>query len=227
MPRNQPKDDSLDRRILLAIVPTLAAWLIRILAATLRYQDICEEGAAPAAPDTRDIWCFWHRCLLPSACRFKGRHRATLLISASFDGELIARTIHRIGFLTARGSSSRGGSAGLRELARAIEAGSPAVFPADGPRGPRYQLKPGAIKLAQMSGRPACPFYVLPERAWTLKSWDAFLIPKPFSRVAIGWARPVFVERELDDAAFEEARLTLEAGCERARALAEAHFEPK
>ena len=160
----------------------------------------------------------------PALAASKVRHRATLLISASFDGELIARTIHRIGFLTARGSSSRGGSSGLRELARAIDSGSPAVFPADGPRGPRYQLKPGAIKLAQMTGRPACPFYVLPQRAWMLRSWDEFLIPKPFSRVAIGWAKPVFVERELDDAQFEEMRLVVEAGCERARALAENHF---
>ena len=224
MPPTKSTNYSLDRRILLAIVPTLAAWIIRLLAATLRYEDICEEGAAPAARDTQDIWCFWHRCLLPSACRFKGRHRATLLISSSFDGELIARTIHRIGFFTARGSSSRGGSSGLRELARAIESGSAAVFPADGPRGPRYQLKPGAIKLAQMTGRPACPFYVLPQRAWVLRSWDEFLIPKPFSRVAIGWAKPVFVPRELEDAQFEEMRLAVEAACERARGMAENHF---
>jgi lysophospholipid acyltransferase (LPLAT)-like uncharacterized protein len=210
--------------LLLAIVPPLAALLIRLLDATLRYEDMSEAGAAPAAPDTRDVWCFWHRCLLASACRFKGRHRATILISASFDGELIARTIHRIGFLTARGSSSRGGSSGLRELARAIENGSPAVFPADGPRGPRYQLKPGAIKLAQMTGRPACPFYLLPQRAWKLRSWDEFLIPKPFSRVAVAWARPVHIARDLDDAAFEAAREEVEAGLERARHMAESRF---
>ncbi len=209
---------------MLALVPWLASWLIRGLAATLRYKDVCEQGAAPAAPDTADIWPFWHRCLLPAACRFKGRHRATLLVSASFDGELIARTIERLGFLTARGSSTRGGLAGLRALARGIDAGSPAVFPADGPRGPRYQLKPGTIKLAQLTGRPACPFYVLPKRAWTLASWDGFLIPKPFSQVAIGWARPVLVSREMDDAAFEAARLAVEAGCERARMLAESEY---
>jgi lysophospholipid acyltransferase (LPLAT)-like uncharacterized protein len=224
VPSHSTKAYSLDRRILLAIVPPLAALFIRVLAVTLRYKDVCEEGAAPAAPDTRDIWCFWHRCLLASACRFKGRHRATLLISSSFDGELIARTIHRIGFLTARGSSSRGGTIGLRELARAVESGSPAVFPADGPRGPRYQLKPGAIKLAQLTGRPACPFYVHPQSAWKLRSWDEFLIPRPFSRVAIGWSRPVFVGNDLDAAAFEQARLTVEAGCERARRLAEQYF---
>ncbi len=210
---------------MLGIVPRLASWLIRILAATLRYTDVCEPGAAPAAPDTSDIWPFWHRCLLPSACRFKGRQRATLLVSPSFDGELIARTIERLGFLTARGSSSRGGMAGLRALARGIEAGSPAVFPADGPRGPRYQLKPGTIKLAQLTGKPVCPFYVLPQRAWVLNSWDGFLIPKPFSRVAIGWARPVSIPRVLDEAAFEAARLAVEAGCEKARHLAEAEFQ--
>ncbi len=214
----------LHRRILLAMVPPLAAWLIRGLAATLRFEDVCEPGAVSAAPDTRDIWCFWHRCLLPSACHFKGRLRATLLVSASFDGELIARTIHRLGFFTARGSTSRGGTAGLRAMARAIEAGSAAVFPADGPRGPRYQLKPGAIKVAQMTGRTVGSFYMLPQRAWILKSWDGFLIPKPFSRVVVSWARLIVIPRELDERSFEACRLEVEGGCERARLLAEKQF---
>jgi lysophospholipid acyltransferase (LPLAT)-like uncharacterized protein len=226
VPANANRGYSLDRRILLAIVPTLAALLIRMLSATLQFEEICDEGAAPAGPDARDVFCFWHQGLLASACHFKGRPRTTILISQSFDGELIARTIQRLGLLTARGSSSRGGAGGLRELARAIEGGSCAVFPADGPRGPRYVLKPGAIKLAQMTRQRISSFHVLPERVWKLRSWDEFLIPRPFSRVVVVWGRPVFVGRDLDSAAFESAREEAQAGLERARHLAETHFSP-
>ena len=215
---------SFGRRILLRFVPPLAALLIRILAATLRYEDVCETGAAPADPNDTSIWCFWHQCLLTSACCFKNKYRASILISQSFDGELISRTIHRLGFLTARGSSSRRGFSGLRELARQQQQGSHSVFPSDGPRGPRYQLKPGVIKLAQMTGASIGPFHTLPQRAWHLKSWDEFLIPKPFSRVAIGWARPISVAAELGEDAFESARQEVEAAVERARRLAETQF---
>jgi len=215
---------SFGRRVLLVVVPRVAALLIRLLAATLRYEDICEPGAAPADPNYTSIWCFWHQCLLTSACCFKNKYRASILISQSFDGELIARTIHRLGFQTARGSSSRRGLSGLRELARQQQEGSHTVFPSDGPRGPRYRLKPGVIKLAQMTGAPIGPFHTLPQRAWKLKSWDTFLIPKPFSRIAIGWARPISVAAELSDEAFEAARAQVEAAVERARKLAEDHF---
>ena len=221
------RKDSLGRRILLLLVPPLVATLIRMLGATLRYEDICEPGAAPAAPGAAGVWCFWHQCLLTAACCFKDKYSAAILISQSFDGELIARTIHRLGFLTARGSSSRGGIGGLRALARQQQAGSHAVFPADGPRGPKYRLKAGTIKLAQLTGAPIGAFHTLPERAWKLKSWDTFLIPKPFSRVAIGWAGPIPVPPELSDAAFEALRLQVEAALERARQLAEAHFAVK
>ena len=221
---DHPRRYPFGRRILLVIVPPIVALFIRVLAATLRYENICEPGAAPAVPGAIGIWPFWHQCLLTAACCFKDKYSASILISQSFDGELIARTIHRLGFLTARGSSSRGGIGGLRELARQQGAGSHTVFPADGPRGPKYQLKAGTIKLAQLTGAPIGPFHTLPQRAWKLKSWDTFLIPKPFSRVAIGWACPIFVAAELTEDVFEAARLQVEAALERARHLAENRF---
>ncbi len=145
-----------------------------------------------------------------------------LLISASFDGELIARTIERLGYETVRGSSSRAGSSGLRALARAVGEGATAVIPGDGPRGPRYLLKPGVTKLAQLTGLPVHSFYLLPQRAWVLRSWDALLVPKPFSRVVMVWGRPVAPAQSGDSG--EEARLETEATLERLRALAEGYF---
>ncbi len=215
-------EQSWQRRLMRRVVPPLVAVLLRLLGATLRYEEICEDGGEPDRRDGASVWCFWHRCLLPAACFFHGRPRTVLLISVSFDGELIARTIERLGYETVRGSSSRAGSSGLRALARAVDEGATAVIPGDGPRGPRYLLKPGVTKLAQLTGLPVHSFYLLPERAWVLRSWDALLVPKPFSRAVMVWGRPV-APPESDDSG-EEARLAVEATLERLRALAEGHF---
>jgi lysophospholipid acyltransferase (LPLAT)-like uncharacterized protein len=213
---------SLLRRLMLWTLPPLVAALLRVLQTTLRYEEIVEEGGHRDQQDGASVWCFWHRCLLPAACFFQGRSRTTLLISASFDGELIARTIDRMGYETVRGSSSRSGAGGLRALARAVGAGATAVIPGDGPRGPRYLLKPGIAKLAQLTRLPVNSFYLLPQRKWTLRSWDAFIVPKPFSRVVMVWGRPVPPPDSID--AEEHARLAVEATLERLRELAERHF---
>lgn len=221
---DSPQQYPLHRRILLLLVPPLTAWIIRVLAATLRYEVTYEPGATLVTPDINGVCCFWHQCLLTAACYFKGRYSANVLISGSFDGELIARTVERLGFETSRGSSSRGGFGGLRDLSSGLKTGVPAVFPADGPRGPRYRLKPGAIKLAQLSGLPLGLFYALPQRHWKLKSWDAFLIPKPFSRVVIAWSPLFTIDSELNQEAFEATRQQVEAALERTRQLAEQYF---
>jgi lysophospholipid acyltransferase (LPLAT)-like uncharacterized protein len=215
---------SYSQRLSLWLVPRLVALLLRALHRTLRYEVVVEPGAAPATPPALQVWCFWHRCLIPCACYFHGRFKPAVLISRSFDGELIARTIERLGFLTARGSSTRSGASGLLALARAVEGGYPAVFTADGPRGPVYKVKPGAVKLAQLTGYPIGIFYAHPEKAWRLRSWDRFLIPKPFSRVAISWGRQIEVPRSEDLQVTEAKRLEVEAALERARLNAERHF---
>jgi lysophospholipid acyltransferase (LPLAT)-like uncharacterized protein len=124
-----------------------------------------------------------------------------------------------------RGSSSRGGAAGLLALKGVIEIGLPVVFTADGPRGPIYETKIGPVKLAQMTGQAMGSFYLLPERAWVLRSWDRFLIPKPFSRVAVSWSRKVSPPAaDADAQTLEAKRQELNDALERARLRAEAHF---
>jgi lysophospholipid acyltransferase (LPLAT)-like uncharacterized protein len=215
------------QRVMIAIVPRLVALLLRTLHRTLRYEVVVEPGAAPAIPPALQVWCFWHRCLISCACYFHDRFQPAVLISRSFDGELIARTIERLGFLTARGSSTRSGGSGLWALAKAVERGHPAVFTADGPRGPVYKVKPGAVKLAQLTGYSIGIFYAHPEKAWLLKSWDQFMIPKPFSRVAISWGRQVQVPPSEDPALIEAKRLEVEEALERARLNAERHFSKR
>jgi lysophospholipid acyltransferase (LPLAT)-like uncharacterized protein len=222
MDETTPHTLNWQRRLMLWAVPPLVAILLRLLHATLRYEEIVEEGGRADQPGEASVWCFWHRCLLPAACFFRGRPRTILLISASFDGELIARTIERMGYETVRGSSSRAGPGGLRALARAVRNGATAVIPGDGPRGPRYLLKPGVTKLAQLTELPVNSFYLLPQRAWVLRSWDALLVPKPFSRVVMVWGRPV---PPPESGEMEEgARLAVEATLERLRLLAESYF---
>jgi lysophospholipid acyltransferase (LPLAT)-like uncharacterized protein len=191
------------QRITLAVVPRLASFVIRCLGVTLRYEDVVETGAVAgyeiAVPA---IFALWHRSLLVGAWHFRNRGIA-ILISESFDGELIARTVERLGFLPVRGSSSRGGAPGMRNLERAYRAGHHCAITADGPRGPAMVAKAGTAQLATLVGADVGAFYVLPERAWVLRSWDRFLIPKPFSRVVVAWpvrvaADAVAVQAALD-----------------------------
>jgi lysophospholipid acyltransferase (LPLAT)-like uncharacterized protein len=215
---------TLGQRIALAIVPHITAVVLAAIGATLRFEVIAEPGATPATPPVTGIFCFWHRCTLPCAWYFR-KFRCSILISRSFDGELIARTLGILGFGSVRGSSSRGGAAGLIALQQVLEQGLPVVFTADGPRGPIYQTKKGPVKLAQMTQQEIGSFYLLPECAWTMRSWDRFLVPRPFSRVAVSWARPVAPPAEdADPAALEAKRQELNDALERARQNAERYF---
>jgi len=184
------------QRVALAVVPPVAAVLIRLLGMTLRYEDRVAPGALRGDLIAGSaVWVFWHRSLLACAHRFQ-RHNIAILISQSYDGELIARTVERLGFTVVRGSSSRGGAPALRQMAVAYEQGMRCAFTADGPRGPRFIAKQGSAQLAQLVGASwVGAFYALPHHAWSVKSWDGFLIPKPFSRVVMTW--PVLAEPTL------------------------------
>ncbi len=182
---------SFSQRLTLAIVPRLAALLILVVGATLTYEDVFAPEFQP--PQRGDlipgptVFAFWHRSLLTCAHRFRDRQIA-ILISRSFDGELIARTVEHLGFRAIRGSSSRGGATALRQMADAYREGHRCAFTADGPRGPNMVAQPGPVQLAALVDAPwVGAFYALPLRAWELKTWDRFLIPKPFSRVRMTW----------------------------------------
>ncbi|HEV2465201.1 MAG TPA: DUF374 domain-containing protein [Acidobacteriaceae bacterium] len=215
---------SFGQRIALWIVPAVTAMVLAAIGVTLRFRVIAEDGAVPLTPPAKGIFCFWHRCTLPSGWYFR-KYRCSILISQSFDGELIARTLGLLGYLSVRGSSSRGGASGLLAMQRVLEDGLPVVFTADGPRGPIYQTKIGPVKLAQMTGEAIRIFYLLPEQAWVLTSWDQFMIPKPFSRVAVSWARNISAPpKDADQAMLEAVRIDLNNALERARSQAEMFF---
>jgi hypothetical protein len=190
------------QRIALAIIPRLASLIIRCLGVTLRYRDV---GPFPGYDmSSPRVFALWHRCLLASAWRFRNRGVA-VLISQSYDGELIARTVERLGFFAIRGSSSRDGTVGLRNLQRAYLDGHFCAITADGPRGPSMVAKPGVTQLAKLVGSDVIAFHAHPDRAWQLRSWDRFLIPKPFSRVTIGWITDAPAEQSEVQAALDHA----------------------
>ena len=216
------------RRLALAVVPPLAALLIAAVGVTLRWENLPEEGAVAEVPPVRDIFCFWHQCTFLAAWRFR-KYGVHVLISQSFDGELIARTLELLGYRTVRGSSARGGAvAGVFALREIVERGEAAIFTADGPRGPIYQSKLGPVRLAQATGAPIGSFHLYPERAWTLRSWDRFLIPKPFSRVVVAWSRKVPAPAPSASEGEQQAcRAALDEALERARFAAERSFATK
>ena len=157
----------------------------------------------------RCIYALWHARMLPLIYAYRGLGVAAL-VSRSRDGELIAGVIERIGYVAARGSSSRGGQQGFNELVRFAEQGRSLTITPDGPRGPCEVVKPGLVRLASLTGLPVLPVASASRRSWILRSWDGFRVPRPFSRVLISYGEPLHVPPELDEAAVEAWRQRLE-----------------
>jgi hypothetical protein len=136
--------------------------------------------------------------------------RLGFLISPSVDGEIGAMIVRNLGGVVIRGSSSHTGARALRDYYQALahEGVSPAITP-DGPRGPPWKFKPGAVLLAQMSGRPMIPLSYAASSAWKIK-WDRFVIPKPLSRIVVAVGEPVYVPKGLNAAGLERLQDDME-----------------
>jgi len=199
-----------------ALLGLLAGWAMKLLVSTLRLdvRDLCGIGS-PAAAVPPVIYILWHNRFftVPAAWnRLCRTHRQSVtLTSASRDGDMVARAMAVFGLGAVRGSSSRRAVAALVGLKRALQDGRDVCLTPDGPRGPRYQIQPGVIKLAQATGAPIVLVHVRFGAAWRLNTWDRFVIPKPFSRVQVTFAEAITLPRDLDPAAFEAARRSLES----------------
>ena len=191
----------------------LGACLVRLWIFTLRYRIVDRAGVLETPPEKPLLWAFWHNKLfvMPRLFEryFPGRLGAALA-SASKDGEIISAFLDRFGIRAIRGSSSRGGGRALIEMKRAIEAGYIMAITPDGHRGPRYSISPGVIKLAQITGGLILPIHVTYSSYWQLKTWDGFMIPKPFSRIHITFDVLHEVPATVVAETFENARIHLE-----------------
>jgi lysophospholipid acyltransferase (LPLAT)-like uncharacterized protein len=149
------------------------------------------------------IYTFWHREIF-SATWFWRKRGIVVMTSQNFDGEIIAGIILRQGYGAARGSSSRGATRALVEMIRCLRRGSDAAFTIDGPRGPRFVAKGGAVLLSRATGAAILCFHIALCDAHVFeKSWDHHQIPYPFSRAAIFIAPPIVVPRDADPVEME------------------------
>lgn len=205
----------------LRLLVPLGLVVASVLARTWRYQTRNGEGwQRLRAAGKPFVFALWHGGLLPLAWWHRGRG-VVVLISEHRDGEIIARVLGAWGYRTVRGSSTRGGARALLEMISELARGSMVAFTADGPRGPALTFQPGALVAAQRAGVPVVAMSVHVDRAWRLRSWDRFIVPKPFARVTIAWGDPMIVGGSTPrEAASESARFeaALCAGQEQADA---------
>jgi len=215
---------SLLQRLQISLVSWIASAVVGLIGRTLRMTITFEEGSMPGLHQiSPGIYPFWHRCVLPATWLFRNENIG-VLTSLSRDGEYIAQVIRHFGFVPVRGSSSRGGPRGLLEMETMVKAGGAVAFTIDGPRGPRYVAKKGPVMLGRLTGIPITAFYVAVQKAWVLKTWDAMLIPKPFSRAYVRVAKNIFVPPDADDAALHRHHAEMQAALERVTAFAESQF---
>jgi lysophospholipid acyltransferase (LPLAT)-like uncharacterized protein len=181
------------------------ATIIRLLAVTWRVREVNGDVYRYAlANGQRVIYAFWHGELL-ALLRHHRSEPIAVVISEHRDGEIIARICERFGYETVRGSSSRGASRALIGLVRAVASGLNGAVTPDGPRGPAHVFAPGAAIASQRTGAPILPIRVRASRAWRLRSWDRFLIPKPFARVDILYGELTPVDAATPREAAEQA----------------------
>jgi len=202
--------DSRVKRIEAASIATVGYRLIAALGSTLRWRtEGLEHFDGVVKGGRQPIMAFWHGRILPATYYFR-RRGIVVMTSENFDGEWIAGIIERFGYGAARGSTSRGGSRALLQMARELEAGHPVGFTVDGPRGPARVVQPGTVWLAKATGHPVLPFHLEASRHWSMSSWDRTQIPKPFATVAIAMGQPVDVPNDADEGAIEAARKVVE-----------------
>jgi lysophospholipid acyltransferase (LPLAT)-like uncharacterized protein len=193
------------RRTLYRLGVPVAVALVRFWWCTCRIVRVeGDEHAAAALADGPVVPVYWHQHQLFCVRFLLSQRRRGLalgfLISPSVDGELPAMLARRAGAHVLRGSSSNTGARALRDYYVALQQGiSPAITP-DGPYGPRFGFKPGAIMLAQLSGRPMLPMAYCASRAWRFRAWDRFVLPWPFARIVVAVGAPRYVPRGLDAA---------------------------
>ncbi|WP_428410189.1 lysophospholipid acyltransferase family protein [Hyphococcus sp.] len=202
-----------------------AAWLIGayigLVYATSRWTLEGYDHVEAALKDGKGvILAFWHgRLLMAAAVRQQTDARVFMLISAHRDGEIIAQGVSRFGIEFIRGSAAnpkkpeknKSGASAIAQMAAALKENAIVGFTPDGPRGPGEKLKPGVIRLAQMSGAPIIPAAYSITRGKRLSTWDRFLLAAPFSKGYYIAGAPIHVPADASAETLERLRAETEA----------------
>lgn len=200
-----PAPPAVDWRV--RILLPIGLLFVGLLARSWRIRERNAEGWRRLRAEKKPwIFALWHHSLLPVAYNHNNQGIA-VLVSQHRDGELIARVLAAWGNSTVRGSTTRGGSRALLAMIRELEHGVTVALTPDGPRGPALAFQGGALIAAQRANVPIIPILMHADRAWRLKSWDRFSIPKFFARVTIAYGEPTMVGGATPrEAAAESAR---------------------
>ena len=196
----------------LRLVPPLAALIIKIWMLScrvVRREGLDEVKEALLRSGGGAVYATWHQRMSYHFHYFGSRH-LSVMISQSRDGEYAARVAAWLGFRNVRGSSTRGGTRALKELVPKIKKGAIGAMLADGPQGPAREAKIGSIIMARDAGVPLIPTLWGADRCWMLNSWDRYLIPKPFARIALYFGDPIWVPLEADGESLESYRRLFE-----------------
>jgi lysophospholipid acyltransferase (LPLAT)-like uncharacterized protein len=217
---------SLWRRMQIPVIAAAVYWAVRLIGPTLRVEIVGVHNAVQIRDDGETgIGAFWHRCIFPAVWIWRNR-RIVVLNTVNFDGQWTRKAIERLGFGTVQGSSTRGGLEGLAMMARRMDEGRHVAFTIDGPRGPRYVAKPGAVILSRRTGKPITPLYIAVKTGHTFKkSWDQFRLPFPFSRAVMFVAPPIRVPSDADSEVMKAKQAELQAALELTRDVAESWFQ--
>ena len=203
------KLDSWRARVLIV----LGLGLYRLWARTLRLQVEDPNDVVAFVRNQPVIFAIWHNRLLMLPRVFDPcfpTRQSFGLISASRDGDLVSILIERSGYGTIRGSSSRKGVSALRQLVDTLAGGSNVLFTPDGPRGPVYEASQGVVFLAQKTGAPVVPIHMEYSSCWRLKSWDRFIVPRPFAKLRAIFGVPVRIAETQTPEEFEAERMRLQ-----------------
>lgn len=191
----------------------LAYFLLRLYLSSVRIRAVHEDALLNFLQTGRKgIGAVWHQRffgVLGYVRKFR-KFSPAIMISMSRDGDWIAPVAKHLGLRPVRGSSSRGGKEALAAMVKDLAQNQVALHVIDGPRGPKGMVKPGLIRLAQLSNAAIIPIYISVNRAWITRSWDRFLLPKPFSRVSVRFGEPIPVPAQMDSEIFETLRRDVE-----------------
>jgi lysophospholipid acyltransferase (LPLAT)-like uncharacterized protein len=221
--RENPRSFTLWQRFQIFVATWLGYFAVALVGRTLRWEvSGWENWEAARRAGKGLIYTFWHRMIF-AATWFWRKRGIVVMTSQNFDGEYIARIIGKHGYGAARGSSSRGGARALVEMRGAMSAGRDAAFTIDGPRGPRFQAKPGSVILAQATGGAILCFHAAVRRAFVFrKTWDLTEFPYPFTRAHMFIAPPIWVAPDADGEAQARKLQEVQAALDELRRRADA-----
>ena len=200
----------LNNRLLRCTAPVALSLMAKSLRATISFRtdglDLIKPRWEKGLPS---IYALWHQRMLMLPFSYFGPG-ASVLVSTHRDGELIARILPHLGLSCVRGSTTRGGSSGFRQMVEVLQSGHDVAITPDGPRGPKHVVQIGVIALAKMTGLPIFPVTYACSRCLRLNSWDRFIIPAPFSRGVFIYGQPLTAPEDADDDHAEALRVELE-----------------